>query len=235
MADANTGINIFIAGDSTAANYAETRSPMAGWGQMLGSLFEPSVSVRNEARNGRSSKSFIEEGHIRRIEEAIGEGDYLLVQFGHNDQKPDEERHTEPDSTYKDYLRQYIGLARSKGAHPVLLTSVERRKFNGAGELVATHGRYPDAVRELAAEQHVPLLDALNGTQEAYRRMGPEASKSWFVWLAPGEHPNYPEGVQDNTHFNRTGALAAAKLIAALIKQSGIPLADKLASVSVSE
>ncbi|CAG7649267.1 Rhamnogalacturonan acetylesterase RhgT [Paenibacillus solanacearum] len=234
LADVDKGITVFIAGDSTAANYAENRSPMAGWGQMLGSLFEPSVLVRNEARSGRSSKSFIEEGHIRRIEEAIGAGDYLLIQFGHNDQKSDAERHTEPDSTYPDFLRRYVDLARSKGAHPVLLTSVDRRKFSAAGELVGTHGQYPDAVRALAAEQRVPLLDVQAVTQEAYRRMGPEASKAWFVWLAPGEHPNYPDGVQDDTHFNETGALEVARLIAALMKEAGILLAHKFASGSGS-
>ncbi|TVY07083.1 rhamnogalacturonan acetylesterase [Paenibacillus cremeus] len=225
---AQRGIQVFIAGDSTAANYPPEHSPMAGWGQRLGELFQPSITVVNAARNGRSSKSFIEEGLLEQIEQGIEPGDYFLIQFGHNDQKPDEERHTEPDTTYPQQLSRHIELARSKGAHPILLTSVERRHFGPSGELIPSHGEYPAAVMRLADQLQVPVLDLCARTQSAYRAMGAEDSKAWFVWLKPEEHANYPEGLEDNTHFNETGALEVAKLVAEELKQAGIPLAQWL-------
>lgn len=223
-----SNVQLFIAGDSTAADYPPERAPMAGWGQMIGRFFRSSVVICNEARNGRSSKSFIEEGHLQRIEAGIRAGDYLFVQFGHNDEKEDAERHTDPETTYPAYLSRYLDLAESKGAHPVLLTSLERRHFNEAGELIPTHGAYPDAMRRLAAERGVPLLDMTPLTQQLYVTLGAEKSKSLFVWLEPGEHPNYPEGERDNTHFNETGAEEIARLVVQEIRRAGLPLADHL-------
>jgi lysophospholipase L1-like esterase len=206
-------MKLFIAGDSTAATYPEDRSPMAGWGQMLPLYLDGDVQVVNEAMCGRSSKSFIDENRLQPIADAIGEGDYLFIQFGHNDQKEDERR-TEPSSTYKSYLTEYLQVARNAGAQPVLLTSVERRHFTEEGELKDTHGAYPAAMKELAQELEVPLLDIQALTRQLYVSFGPEDSKQLFTWLAPGEHPNYPEGVQDNTHFNEHGAKQVAALVA---------------------
>jgi len=228
MKEGRKPVRIFIAGDSTAATYPQEQEPMAGWGQMIGRLFGPEVEVVNEARCGRSSKSFIAEGHLQRIEEAIGAGDYLMIQFGHNDQKPDEERHTEPETTYPEHLARYIELAVAKNAQPVLLTSVERRHFDEAGELTPSHGAYPDAMRKLARERGVPLLDLCPRTQELYRSLGPENSKRLFVWLKPNEHPNYPDGVQDDTHFNEDGAAQVAALVAEEIRKSDLPLKEYL-------
>ncbi|MCZ8518497.1 rhamnogalacturonan acetylesterase [Paenibacillus caseinilyticus] len=221
-------VTVYIAGDSTAANYPEEKRPMSGWGEWIGSYLTGGVRICNEARNGRSSKSYIGEGHFDRIAAGIGEGDYLLVQFGHNDQKPDESRHTDPGSTYEEHLLRYIEMARGKGAYPVLLTSVERRAFDEAGVLVPSHGEYPDAVRRLAEAQRVPLLDLCHFTQRAYRKLGSEASKGWFVWLEPGEHPNYPEGERDNTHFNELGARNVAGLVAQALAASDSSLAGYL-------
>ncbi|GAA4842505.1 rhamnogalacturonan acetylesterase [Paenibacillus vulneris] len=203
---------IYIAGDSTAASYPADQSPMAGWGQMLGELLTQDVEVRNEASCGRSSKSFMDEGRLQPIADTIQPGDYLFIQFGHNDQKADAERHTEPFTTYLDHLLQYIAAARKKGATPILFTSVARRNFNDEGVLVPTHGDYPKAMKKLASEQKVLLVDMEAGTEELYRSLGPEASKDLFVWLEPGKHPNYPDGARDNTHFNERGAREVAKI-----------------------
>lgn len=205
-------IRIYIAGDSTAASYPSDQSPMAGWGQMLGHFLSDEIEVINEASCGRSSKSFLDEGRLKPIADSIREGDYLFVQFGHNDQKPDAARYTDAETTYLDHLMQYIALARKRGAIPVLFTSVARRNFNAEGELVPTHGDYPDAMRRLASEQHVLLVDLEVKTEALYLAMGPERSKQLFVWLGVGEHSNYPAGVQDNTHFNEHGAREVARL-----------------------
>ncbi|WP_051620595.1 rhamnogalacturonan acetylesterase [Paenibacillus sp. UNC451MF] len=204
---------IYIAGDSTAANYPPEQSPMAGWGQMIGELLTDDAEVCNEASCGRSSKSFMDEGRLKPIADNIQQGDYLFIQFGHNDQKPDAERHTEPFTTYLDHLLQYIAAARRKGATPVLFTSVARRNFNDEGVLVPTHGDYPAAMKKLASEQTVLLIDMEAKTDELYRSLGSEASKRLFVWLEPKEHPNYPDGVRDNTHFNEQGAREVAKIV----------------------
>lgn len=204
---------IYIAGDSTAASYPPEQSPMAGWGQMLGEFLTDEVMVCNEASCGRSSKSFMDEGRLKPIAENIRQGDYLFIQFGHNDEKPEAERHTDPFTTYLDHLLQYIAAARKKEATPVLFTSVARRHFNEAGELIPTHGDYPTAMKKLASEQKVLLIDMEAKTDALYRSLGPEDSKQLFVWLKPGEHPNYPKGVQDNTHFNEQGAREVAKIV----------------------
>ncbi|TRZ39157.1 rhamnogalacturonan acetylesterase [Niallia circulans] len=182
---------------------------MAGWGQML-QPFLDKVEVCNEAMGGRSSNSFIEEGRLDGIKERISAGDYLFIQFGHNDQKS---YGTEPFTTYQACLSKYVEAATSKGAMPVFLTSVNRRKFDEDGKLVNTLGDFPDAMRQLAARLDVPLLDLHGKTKELYEAYGPEKSKELFVWLNAMEHPNYPNGLQDNTHFCTTGAAEICRLI----------------------
>ncbi|MDQ1912790.1 rhamnogalacturonan acetylesterase [Paenibacillus sp. GD4] len=218
-------MKVYIAGDSTAATYPADKSPMAGWGQMLSLFLDDSVQVQNEAMCGRSSKSFLEEGRLKPITDTIGKGDYLFIQFGHNDQKTNE-RYTDPASTYPEHLTKYIDAARQAGANPVLLTSVERRHFDERGELKDTHGAYPEAMRKLAAQFEVPLIDAQLLTRRLYQSLGPEKSKQLFTWLQPGEHPNYPDGVEDNTHFNETGAKEVAALIAKEVAELGWPLSS---------
>ncbi|WP_223192403.1 rhamnogalacturonan acetylesterase [Paenibacillus sedimenti] len=214
-------MNIFLAGDSTMSEYDAATAPRAGWGQMLGSLLNGKAEVRNAAASGRSSKSFIDEGRLAPIEEAIGAGDFLLIQFGHNDEKDDEVRHTEPFGTYQFYLNQYIETAKSKQAYPILITPVQRRKFGENGKLQDTHGQYPEAMKQLAAERGVPLIDLAALSKELLEQLGPEASKKLFLWLDPGEHPNYPDGVQDDTHFSEHGAREIAKLIVDKLHEMG--------------
>ncbi|WP_051250450.1 glycosyl hydrolase family 28 protein [Paenibacillus harenae] len=221
-------IRLFIAGDSTAAFYPQERSPMAGWGQMIGRYFTSSVNVVNEARNGRSSKSFIDEGHLNRIVDAMAEGDYLLIQFGHNDQKLEKERRTEPFGSYQMYLKMYIDAARDAGAIPILLTPVQRRQFDDMGTFVPSHGEYPEAVRQLAQKEGVACIDLCALSGQRLVSLGSDGSKSLFVRLRPDEHPNYPNGSEDDTHFNESGAREIALLVREGLMRAGLPISDYL-------
>jgi lysophospholipase L1-like esterase len=214
-------VQLFLAGDSTVAACPEHEFPMAGWGQVLQELFTDGVRVHNEARGGRSSNSFVEEGRLASILARIQPGDYLFIQFGHNDQKS---YGTQPFTSYQSYLTQYIEGARGKGAHPVLITSVNRRKFDENGKLEETLGDYPEAVRQLAKRISVPVIDLWAKTKLLYEACGPEGSKRLFVWLEDGEHPNYPAGIQDDTHFCEDGAREVSRLVIEGIKELELPL-----------
>ncbi|MEU9881510.1 rhamnogalacturonan acetylesterase [Streptomyces phaeochromogenes] len=198
---------LYIAGDSTAAQKYADAAPETGWGMALPFFLRERLAVANHAVNGRSSKSFIDEGRLDVILAAIRPGDLLLVQFGHNDSKvADPTRYTEPWTTYQDYLRQYVDGARARGARPVLATSVERRKFDADGNAVGTHGDYPAAVRVLSEEEGVALLDIQALSIALWQRLGVEETKKYFNWTATE---------QDNTHFNPPGAIAVARMVGA--------------------
>ncbi|GAF63976.1 putative esterase [Bacillus sp. TS-2] len=203
---------IYLAGDSTVANYPKTSAPMAGWGQFLHLFVKEGVEIVNEATNGRSSKSFIEEGRLEKIQNNLKTGDYVFIQFGHNDQKSDE-RGTDPHTTYPEYLKKYLNVAKSAQAHPILITPVERRRFSAEGEFLPAHGEYPNAVKALAIQENIALIDLRKRSQMLMEELGHEQSKLLFTQLEKGEHPNYPEGVIDNTHFNESGAKEIAKLV----------------------
>ncbi|QMV43137.1 rhamnogalacturonan acetylesterase [Cohnella cholangitidis] len=219
-------INLYLAGDSTVTDQPEEGFPYAGWGQMLPAFLKHDVVVANHAMSGRSSKSFIDEDRLNAILQEIKANDYLFVQFGHNDQKTDEERYTDPSTTYKSYLEQYIDGARSKGAFPVLITSVHRRFYEADGRIKDTHGPYAEAVRELAAERDVPLIDLAEMSKRLFEEIGPEEAKSIFMWGAPGEFAHFPGGIEDNTHFQEQGAIRVAELVVSGIRSAAIwPLA----------
>lgn len=216
-----TQISIFIAGDSTASNKNANVYPETGWGQIIEQLFNKDVCVKNYAINGRSSKSFIEEGVLDKIADEIRENDYLLIQFGHNDKKyNDPMRYTDPKTTYKEYLTRYIDCARHAKAFPILLTPVNRRDFDDAGRIINTHGDYPEAMRELSVDKDVPLLDITKASKDLFEKLGIEKTKEIFLWLEPGENKNYPDGVKDNTHFSEIGAKRIAELIVEEIKNT---------------
>ncbi|MFF1695237.1 rhamnogalacturonan acetylesterase [Streptomyces sp. NPDC058257] len=199
---------LYIAGDSTAAQKYTDAAPETGWGMALPFfLHNHRQRVANHAVNGRSSKSFVDEGRLAVILETIGPGDRLLIQFAHNDEKSgDPTRYTEPWSTYQEYLKQYVDGARSRGARPVLATAVERRKFDADGTALPTHGDYPAAMRALAEAEGVPLLDVQALSLALWQKLGVEETKAYFNWTATE---------QDNTHFNPPGAIAVARLVAA--------------------
>ncbi|CAM5434451.1 SGNH hydrolase-type esterase domain-containing protein OS=Streptomyces glaucescens OX=1907 GN=SGLAU_08425 PE=3 SV=1 [Streptomyces glaucescens] len=196
---------IHIAGDSTAAQKYADAAPETGWGMAFPFFLHKDRPVANHAVNGRSSKSFVDEGRLDAILAEIRPGDFLIVQFGHNDQKSaDPARYTEPWTTYQDHLRLYIDGARARGARPVLATSVERRRFDAQGRALPSHGEYPAAMRALAREEGVALLDLQALSLALWQELGAEETKKYFNWTA---------SEQDNTHFNPPGAIAVARLV----------------------
>ncbi|WP_420490114.1 rhamnogalacturonan acetylesterase [Neobacillus drentensis] len=211
-------ITVYLAGDSTVSNYSSKAAPRAGWGQVFPRFFDKKVVVKNEAKSGRSSKSFIDEGRLESILKQIEKGDYLFIQFGHND-KIEDRRYTEPYSTYKSYLKQYIDGARAKQAIPVLVTPVERRHFTTGGLELDSHGAYPTAMKELGLEEHVPVIDLTAKSKVLFQKLGPERTKDIFLWLETGANKNYPKGIQDNTHFQENGAKEIARLVLDSIKE----------------
>jgi len=206
-------ITIFLAGDSTMAEKRSDKRPETGWGEELQAYFDISeVKIDNHARNGRSTRSFIEEGLWDKIVDLIQPDDYVFIQFGHNDQsKKKVKRYTAPDQYRKNLLR-FISDVRIKKGNPVLLTSVVRRRFNKEGQFYDVHGVYPDLVRSAAKEAGVPLVDMHRLSEQLLEESGEEDSKLLFLWLQPGEYENYPDGLTDNTHFSPTGAKMMASL-----------------------
>lgn len=231
---------IFMIGDSTMANKpTKDGNPERGWGQMLPGFLSDEIAVDNHAKNGRSSKSFIDEGLWDAVLEKIQPGDYVFIQFGHNDEKPKEDRHTDPGSTFDANLERFVIEARSKGGIPVLFNSIVRRNFgasdaaavaaavnqddafyadpnavtaNGTSEslptarLIDTHGAYLDSPRNVAKKLNVPFVDMNLISKDLVEGLGPERSKSLFVWIEPNTIPAIPKGRQDNTHLNIHGA-----------------------------
>lgn len=218
-------ITVYIAGDSTAATYPEARAPLTGWGQMLQPFFNEQVTVLNEAKAGTSSKTFIEQGRLRKIAAEIKENDVLIIQFGHNDQSDDKAKHTDPYTTYKQYLTQYIDEARKHGAIPVLATPVSRNNFNIDGTMKDMHGEYPKAMIELAKEKEVAFIDMTLKTRQRFESIGPEKTRQLFMNFKPGEHSELPDGLTDNTHFRAEGAREIAKLVVEGIQENKLALA----------
>lgn len=217
--------HLFMVGDSTMAN-KPLDLPERGWGMVLGQFFSPPAMVQNHAVNGRSTKSFFDEGLWQKVSDQLQPGDFVIVQFGHNDEKTeDPKRGTDPATTFRDNLRRYVRETRAKGAAPLLATPVCRRKFDAAGKLVPTHGKYPDAVRAVAAEEKVPLLELETATAQWLQAEGDEPTKKYFMWIEAGKFAKLPEGRKDDTHFVEAGATKVAALAVAQIRAQKLPLA----------
>lgn len=209
---------IFLVGDSTMANKSITAYPETGWGMIFSKFFDTTKAVVfNEAQNGRSTRSFIEENRWAPIVNQLQEGDIVLIQFGHNDEVPTKKTATTPDEFQK-YLAQYVDETRSKKAIPVLITPVARRKFDKEGKVVDTHTEYAALVRKVAAQKNVPLVELDRKSQELLQQMGPANAALLYNHLTPGEHPNYPEGKMDDTHFSELGARKMAEIVYGEIK-----------------
>lgn len=200
-------VRLFIAGDSTAAEYGPDRAPQAGWGQMLQSYLDPArFEVHNHAKGGRSTRSFIDEGRLDAIAVELRRGDVLLIQFGHNDAKfEDPTRYTDPDSDYPQLLMRYVQVARDKGATPVLVTPVARLLYD-FGSLLDTHARYTLAMQQLAAREHVALIDLNDRSTRWIRALGEQGARPYFLFV-PEQHK------ADGTHFSAAGATAVACLV----------------------
>ena len=206
----------FLCGDSTMADYSPDRAPMTGWGQKLGALME-NVFVENCAVCGRSSKSFVAERRLSFIELCLRKGDKLIVSFGHNDEKKDPERSTSARVTFPEYLNMYIDAARRQGAEPILATPIARRHFGEDGLLLSTHRDYPAAMRDLAFQRGVRLVDLERATMDLFRREGIEGTKRIFCHVPPG-HENYPDGLKDDSHLQEKGAIRIAALFLSLLR-----------------
>jgi lysophospholipase L1-like esterase len=214
-------VAVYLAGDSTMAPKLAEKRPETGWGEMLQDFFDTTaVRVLNHARNGRSTRTFIEEGKWKAIVDSLDTGDYVFIQFGHNDESKDKIDRYTPPSDFRSNLQRFVSEARSKGAKPVLLTPVMRRRFDKNGAVRDSHGEYPDIVRSVATEMKVPLIDLHRKTSALLALFGPHASSALFLQLPPRENPNYPTGIQDNTHFSPFGARIVASLAVEGIREA---------------
>lgn len=210
-------MTIYVCGDSTAASYKPEQAPITGWGQVLGE-FLPGVNIVNKAMGGRSTKSFLADGRLVAIEKDIQPGDLLLIQFTHNDTSDLVWRHTDPHTSFAANLEIFVDTARIHGAIPVLITPVPRRWWRD-GRIANAHGEYPDAIRRVAMQRGVILLDVLAESTRIIEEMGEEASYPLYMNVEPGLYPAYPDGSKDDTHTQRAGAELFAKLTADMLRE----------------
>ena len=226
-----TKIKVWLIGDSTMSIKDVKAYPETGWGMPFKNFFDSSVTVDNRAKNGRSTKTFLSEGLWKPVVENLSEGDYVLIQFGHNDEVKTKASYS-TESEFTANLTRYVLESRSKKAVPVLITPVARRKFDSLGHIVSTHVVYAELVRRVASDLHVPLIDLDKKSQALLQQMGPETSKFLFNYLEPGEHPNYPDGKMDDTHFSELGARKMAEIVLAEIRFMKLDLADRIVRIS---
>lgn len=213
---------VYLAGDSTVATLGTNNYPQQGWGGRIADYFTAGVTFSNRAIGGRSSKSYIDEGRLAAILGVIKPGDYLFIQFGHNDIYSDPRLYTEPYTTYKTYLSMYIDLSRQYGAIPVLVTPPGRRQYDSSGAFINGFADRATAMKQLAAEKYVPLIDLNAKSIALYNAVGVTSSKDVFLWLAAGLYPNFPKGVSDSIHFQEYGANQLARLVVQGIEEAGL-------------
>lgn len=214
-------ITLHYIGDSTVARNNIHSYPQTGMSQGLELYLRQSVQVESYAKNGRSTKSFLDEGRFEPVKTAMQPGDLLLIQFGHNDEKDDPARHTDPYTTFRANLTLFVQAARDRGAYPVLLTPIARRLFDENGQFrPGSHGEYPAAIRKLAADLQVPLIDLTAETEAFLAQLGDEPSKPLFMWP------------KDNTHLKPKGAVKMAGFVAEGFRKLGGIYAQLLAPVT---
>lgn len=214
---------IYWAGDSTVQTNDYRTFPQTGIGQVFPLFVKEGYTVENHSRNGRSTKSFMDEGRLKSIEEKIGEGDFLFIQFGHNDEKKqDSARYTEPFSSYMDNLEIFIDVARSRGAFPVLITPLERRCFEDERHLgIGAHSDYVSGMKQTAEKCRVPLIDLYSMSRCALKKAGEKESRKWYMYFEAGIYAQHPEESHDNTHLRYDGAVQFAAMIARGLKEIG--------------
>ena len=213
---------IYLAGDSTVVD--QYYEPWAAWGQMLPRFFTPGVVIANHAESGETTRSFVSENRLAKIMSLIQPGDYLFIQFAHNDQKPN----AVPLDDYKKLLTDYIAQTRARQATPVLVTSMNRRTFDADGKIINSLAGYPDAMREVAAAQHVALIDLNAMSKTLFEALGPEASTKAFMHYPANAYPNQTEAINDDTHFNSYGAYELARCVVHGIREANLPIAKLL-------
>jgi lysophospholipase L1-like esterase len=216
---------LHLAGDSTMADKpADPPNPEHGWGQLLPKFFKEPAMIVNHAANGRSTRSFISEGRWQKLVDALRPGDWVIIQFAHNDEKIFPNARGE----FQDNLRKFVSDVRRKNAQAILATPCARRSFDDAGKLVDTHGDYPDAVRAIAKETKTPLLEMNRLTMQLEESHGVEGSKRLHLWIDAGVYERQPEGYQDNTHYSAYGAERVAALAVQEMIRLRLPLSDWL-------
>ena len=208
---------IFLAGNSTVTD--QENEPWSSWGQMFPRFLKPEIIVANYAESGETLLAFKREKRLQKVLSLMKKGDYLFIEFTHNDQKPGG-NHLDAFTSYKDELKYYINETRSKGGQPVLVSSMHRRSFDGNGQVINTLENYPEAMRQTATEQNVPLIDLNAMSKKFYEAMGPENSKKAFVHYPANSFPGQDKALADNTHFNPYGAYELAKCIVESIRQN---------------
>jgi lysophospholipase L1-like esterase len=218
-------ITLYLAGDSTVVDQDD--DPWASWGQMITRFFDDRVAIANHAESGESANGFIAEGRLKKILSRFRPGDYLFIEFGHNDMK----QIGEGKGAYLHYyesLKELALAARAAGGHPILLTPTQRRNFDDNGKIVNTHEDYPDAMKKLASDENIPLIDLHSLTKTFYEALGVEGSKRSLVHYPAGSFPGQTEPLADNTHFNPYGAYEVAKMVVEGIKKLDMPLASHI-------
>lgn len=221
-------VMIWLCGDSTMSIKETKAYPETGWGMPFAYFWDSTVVVKNLAKNGRSTKTFISENLWQQVVDNAKEGDYVFIQFGHNDESKDKlERYATPD-TFRMNLTRFVKEARAKKAIPILFTPVSRRKFDGNGNAVETHLGYSDYVKEVALNENVLLIDLDTKSRDIFQQFGKENSTQLFLQLKPNEHPNYPDGKIDNTHFNELGARIIAQLVLKELRQLNTSLNQRI-------
>ena len=209
---------IYLAGDSTVVD--QDVEPWAAWGQMLPRFFRPGVVVANHAESGETTRSFVTEQRLAKVMSLIKPGDYLFIQFAHNDQKPN----AVSLDDYRKLLADFIAQARARGATPVLVTSMNRRTFDAEGKITNSLAGYPGAMREVAAQQHAALIDLNAMSKALFEALGPEGTLKAFMHYPANSFPNQTEAIDDDTHFNGYGAYELARCIVHGIRQAKLPL-----------
>ncbi len=207
-------MKLFIAGDSTASKKQDNQRPESGWGEYLKSFIPPNIDVINYATDGRSTKSFIAEGRLFQIETEITEGDYLIVQFGHNDSSPESRLHTDSDADFLDNLERFATTATYAHAMPIFISPITRRDFIDGKLNPNTLGNYPKAMENFCKTHGYPFIDMFKISQRLISQLGEDGSKIFYNHLVEGENENYPDGISDDTHFSPYGARMLASVIA---------------------
>jgi lysophospholipase L1-like esterase len=226
IAKNNKAITVFLAGNSTVVDQAE--EPYASWGQMIPAFFKPGeIVIANYAESGETLLAFERERRLEKILSQMKKGDYLFVEFAHNDQKPGG-NHLDPFTTYKEKLKYYISEVRKKGGNPVLVTSMHRRNFDESGMIVNTLEDYPEAVRQTGKEENVPVIDLNEMSKSLYEAWGVEKSLKAFVHYPAGTFPGQNQELKDNTHFSPYGAYELAKCVVEGIKKADLKIAKYL-------
>lgn len=225
IAKVEDAITVYLAGDSTVTDQA--KEPWSAWGQMLPRFFKPNVAIANHAESGESLKSFIGEHRLEKILETLKAGDYLLIQFAHNDQKPGPS-HVDAFTSYKEYLMNLVTAARERKAIPVLVTSMHRRSFDAQEKIINTLADYPEAMRQLAKAENIPVIDLNVMSKDLFEALGPEGTLKAFVHYPAGTFPGQEKELKDNTHFNSYGAYELARCVVEGMRATKLGIAKYL-------